>query len=184
MAFLCPECGDRYTQSLRMIHSSGTYSRSQSVLSGMASPPVTKSTSGLTLILVFIVIGSIFSFVALTSPSSAPPVVQQTKVVSTMPHSGHKDKHATASTPNAAPAAVPPSPMHTSLSDIVAATAFSLVFAGAFGLFPFVALRKASRYNTTVYPRLLAQWEASFMCRACGNVFTPPHSRLTVRDVS
>jgi hypothetical protein len=70
--------------------------------------------------------------------------------------------------PDSLPPAQPPSVART----LVSFAPPVLVLLGVSGYLAWRVIA-ARRFNRTAYPRLLAQWQASLICKVCGAVFRP-----------
>jgi hypothetical protein len=195
MSYPCPRCHDRYTRSLPMVHQSGistwTSQRglargSQTVLSRMTSPPGPRDTLGASLLLILtmlpIAIGLLVAGVAISNTSVSQrlhpaPIIDGPNV-----RSHPLTRGAARRIPHVAPTQpVTPNtaPVHVSVLP-VRDTPMVYVF-GAFFILGWAALvaaairsiRRANKYNRTVWQREMQQWRSSFLCRACGYVFIP-----------
>lgn len=174
VAFPCPHCGDRNTQSLAMVHESGTYVRnwrsrsgyfgttvSQSLV-GMSATPPRKRRVWLPLFL--------FLFTTLWFGWIFVLVLQGTLESQSSSHSTAiivDGKHG----PQQSPAQANPGrpSILERLESILVVTGMNVLIEGPLLWWLFRNLR----FNRQVFPRLLETWQSQFMCRQCGLVFQP-----------
>lgn len=186
MAFPCPRCGDRFTQSLPMAYASGTYIRnwrsrsgyhgttvSQSIVGGLASPsvkrPLWKPLLGLIFVGLFLAPGFTTAWNLWIEPPqqrSAPvPIIDG-------PRARHRPHRAMT-------VQAPFSPVKTIVADgeaLLCVLGFGVAIAGLLLWW----LARSIRFNRQVYPQLMRNWQLSFMCRQCGAVFYPPDASSMV----
>jgi|GEM_PF-6777691 len=179
MAFPCPRCGDRYTQSLPMAYGSGTYVRnwrsrsgysgttvSQSIIGNLASPPVKRSEWKPALALLFVCLMSAPTVAAAWSQWIAGPEQRTTPAPIV---DGPKVRH------RHARQLMTLQPRSAVVAADHGETLLTMLGIGlALGGLMFWWLTRSIRYNRTVYPQLYRNWQISFMCKQCGAVFYPP----------
>ncbi len=173
MAFPCPRCGDRYTQSLPMAYGSGTYVRnwrsrsgyrgstvSQSLVGSLASPPIKRSLwkplvcvflAALWFTPAFVVAWE--QWVIGTAPHATAPILNGTQ--------GHHAKP------------IPVRPVPTTADHVESLLIILALGVTLESLIVWWLVRNI-RFNRLAYPGLLRSWQLSFMCRQCGTVFYPP----------
>ena len=174
MAYPCPRCGDRYTQSLPMVYGTGTHVRNwrsrsgysgstvtQSIVGSLATPPLKRSVLKplFWLFVLWVFLGGPITFAAHrlvtgTSLSGPAPIVN-----GPLYHSSHRSR-------------VPRTPVVTReqserqilIAAAVGATVSALLVWRA---------AAALKFNRLNFPRLLHNWQSGFMCRGCGAIFYP-----------
>jgi len=165
----CPQCGDRFTQSLPVAYEAGAGGNTRSWRSNRGScgtpaseaqiasrvtPPARRSVikPALLLVVVWLFLG-------------VPIVSVMTTAL----------RAAVAHTPtpvDSAPDALPPAQPASLARTLVSFTPPVLVLLGVSGYLGW-RMNHARRFNRTAYPRLLADWQASSICKVCGTVFRP-----------
>lgn len=185
MAFPCPRCGDRYTQSLPMAYGSGTYVRnwrsrsgykgttvSQSIIGSLASPPAKRSVwkPVLGMILVALLLAPTiemawYKWIAGEQRrSTAAPIID-----------GPSVRHRHHST--AAVSAINPAPIKDpSWTGLLYVLGFCLLLEGVL----LWRLVRSARFNWNVHPQLMRNWQLSFLCKQCGAVFYPPDAATII----
>jgi hypothetical protein len=198
MSYPCPQCHDRYTRSLPMVHNSGISnwtsqrglaSGSQTVLSRMTSPPGPRGARGAYLLLLVTMLpiaGLLFVAGIVRSNASvgrqvnpAAPIIDgptarshplRRGVARRIPHAA-PTRPTTPNTPPV-PALHPPD----SLGNRLVGYAFCALLILGWGALVVAAIRRirnTNKYNRTVWPQEMQRWRSSFLCRACGFVFIP-----------
>ena len=177
MAYPCPRCGDRYTQSLPMVYGTGTHVRnwrsrsgyggstvSQSIVGSLATPPLKRSVLKplFWLLLLWVFFGGPITFAAnrlvIGTPLSGPaPIVN-----GPLYYSSHKGR-------------MPQTPGITreqKEQQILQAAAVGAT------LSTLLVWRAAAalKFNQLDFPRLLQSWQSGLMCRGCGVIFHPLQS--------
>jgi hypothetical protein len=196
MSFPCPQCHDRYTRSLPMVHQSGistwtsqrgVASGSQTVLSRMTSPPGPRNTLGATLVLcltMFPIAGLLLvAGVAISNASvsqqvhpAAPSIDGSTVRSHPLTRGGARRIPHVAPTqpvnPNTSPVAVSVLPVRDTPA-VYLFGAFLIIGWGTLLAAAIRSIRRANKHNRTVWQQEMQQWRSSFLCRACGCVFIP-----------
>lgn len=173
MAFPCPRCGDRYTQSLPMAYGSGTYVRnwrsrsgyhgstlSQSLIGNLASPPNKRKLWKPLLCLLFVTLW-FTPFVMFTweqMVGSRPSHVPMSIGDGRREHRGQQ----------------PPARQMPSVAENVESVLIVLAFGATLEALTLWWMARTLRFNRRVYPGLLRDWQIRFMCRQCGTTFYPP----------
>ena len=182
MAFPCPRCGDRYTQSLPMVYGTGTHVRnwrsrsgyrgstvSQSLVGGLATPPLKRSVlkPAFWPFVVWLFLGGPITF-AVHRLTLNPPQAGAAPIVNGPHYALRKGRTKP----------VPGIPRDQNEEQVLIAAAI-----GATGsaLLIWHALA-ALKFNRLEFPRLLHKWESAFMCRGCGAIFHPP-DRYALRQM-
>ena len=173
MAYPCPRCGDRYTQSLLMVYGTGTHVRnwrsrsgysgstvSQSIVGTLATPPLKRSVLKplFWLLVLWVFLGSPITFavnklIINTPQSTLAPIVDGPN------HSLHKGRTKRA----------PGTTREESERQVLIAAAV-LAALSAVLVWRSVA---ALKFNRSDFPRQLRNWQSGFMCRGCGAIFHP-----------
>jgi hypothetical protein len=176
MAFPCPRCGDQYTQSLPTAFEAGRGRNtrgwrsnrgscgtpiSESQIASRVKPPARRSVAKLVLMLV--VVWLFLGF----------PIVS---VFTTALRSAVSHTQAAPASADSLPAAQPISLART----LVSFTPPVLVLLGLSAFLGWQAIQ-ARRFNRTAYPKLLADWQSSLICKVCGAVFRPPEAEARER---
>ena len=175
MAFPCPRCGDRYTQSLPMVYGSGTHVRnwrsrsgyrgstfSQSIVGSMAAPPLKRSVFKplFWLLILWIFLGGPISLTVHRLLTDTPQAGSAPVVTGSLhPSRRGRTQH---------------SPVFTRKQSeqqvlVVAAVGAALTFLMLWRLVT------ALKFNRRDFPKLLIYWQSGFMCRGCGAIFHPHH---------
>ena len=174
MAYPCPRCGDRYTQSLPMVYGTGTHVRnwrsrsgysgstvSQSIVGSLATPPLKRSVLKplFWLFVLWAFLGGPVTFAAHrlvtgTSLPSPAPIVN-----GPLYRSSHKGRMSR--TPGVTREQ---SEQQILIAAAVGATVSALLVWRA---------AAALKFNRLDFPRLLQSWQSGFMCRGCGAIFHP-----------
>jgi len=171
MAFPCPQCGDRNTQSLPMAYGGGTYvgqwrSRSgyrgttisQNFIGSLASPPIRRQLWKPLLCLMLVTLW--FTPFLMINYEWMFGNVAQTP--SRVVNSSREDTERQA-------AILRRPPLAERVQTLLAVLAL-----GASLEAPVVWwLIRTIRFNREVYPGLLHHWQIGFLCRRCGVVFYP-----------
>jgi hypothetical protein len=182
MAFPCPRCGDRYTQSLPMTFEAGVVSNtrgwrsnrgacgtpiSEGQIASRAKPPARRSAAKpvLLLVAVWLFLGFPIVSVLTTALRSAASPARPAATGSASLNRGNQ-------TPSSADSLPPAQPISLART-LVSFAPPVLVLVGLSTYLVWLAL-DARRFNRTAYPRLLADWQSSFLCNVCGAVFRPP----------
>ena len=175
MAFPCPRCGDRYTQSLPMVYSTGTSVRkwrsrsgysgntvSQNIIGSLASLPEKKPVFKLCFWLLIVLFFFSWPFASQVDrfsinnlPNRPAPIVDGLKA----PH--HRRR---------AVMTQPAMPMEQN-NQLLAIPA---IIGAGISILLIWRLVRAVRFNRSVYPIQLREWQLSFMCRGCGALFRAP----------
>jgi len=182
MAFPCPRCGDQYTQSLPIAFEAGVGRNtrswrsnrgscgtlvSESQIASRVKPLAPRSVVKPVLMLVVVWLFLAFPIVSVftTALRSAISAVRPAATVGATPNGGAD------SLPDSLPPAQPISLARTLVS-------FAPPVLVLFGLSAYLVWRAidARRFNRTAYPRLLADWQSSLICKVCGAVFRPPEA--------
>lgn len=177
MAYPCPQCGDRYTQSLPMVYGTGTSVRdwrsrsgyggqttSQTLVAGMATPPVKRSWMW-PLVWVLMLLSV---FVALQEGVRAQQEVATQVQVPTMSRRAPvQRRNGVMRAPVVGHASALTSAQWEQVGWVMDVTLWVGVLAGT------AVLLRAVWFNRRVYPEDLAAWSSSFLCRGCGTVFRP-----------
>jgi hypothetical protein len=191
MAFPCPRCGDQYTQSLPMAFEAGVGSNprgwrsnrgscgmpiSEGQIASRAKPPVRRSVaqSVLMLVVVWLFLGFPIVSVLTTALRSAASPMRPAVTGGAPPNRGNQTPSAD-SPPDSLPPAQPISLARTLVS-------FAPPVLVLLGLSAYLVWRAihARRFNRTAYPRLLADWQSSLICKVCGAVFRSPEAEADV----
>jgi len=178
MAFPCPRCGDRYTQSLPMAYGSGTYVRnwrsrsgyrgtttSQSLIGNLASPP-NKRKLWKPLLCLLLVTLWFTPFVMFTGqmvtgrPSHVPTSIGDSR----------REQRGQQTQARQMP----------SVAENVQSVLIVLAFGATLEALTLWWMVRTIRFNRQIYPGLLRDWQLRFMCRQCGTVFYPPDALAPV----
>jgi hypothetical protein len=166
----CPQCGDRFTQSLPLAFEAGAGGKtgswrsnrgscgtpvSEAQIADRAKPPARRSVvkPGLLLVLVWLFLGVPIVSVMTTALRAAV-------------------SHTQTAAANASPDSLPPAQPASLARTLVSFAPPVLVLLGVSGYLGWRVI-DARRFNRTAYPRLLADWQASSICKVCGAVFRP-----------
>lgn len=183
MSFACPRCGGRNTQSLPMVYGTGTYTRnwrsssgysgstvSQSIVSGLANPPVQMSVARpvILFVLLWLFMGTAV-YTLLILPANRPPEVHHAEIIDGRTH--RVIHRATA------PVSSPASQKNAAESVLLGPAVFTLCFSVILVL----RIIRANRFNSNHYPLQFLEWQSSFLCKACGTRFLPPDRRPLVQ---
>lgn len=175
MAFPCPRCGDRYTQSLPMVWGSGLHvrrwssglwgghSESQSLVGAQAAPPTKRSVLWPLVFLLLVAGGLVVSLRTMPAADSSAPV----SVRHVGQRAGRRARQPIA--------AATPRTVWTEQTRMEASERVFVSFA-VLALLPALLLLRALRWNLLGYPRALREWRLLFLCRGCGQVFRAPAS--------
>jgi hypothetical protein len=169
----CPQCGDRYTQSLPLAFEAGPGGKtrtwrsnrgscgtpvSEAQIASRAKPPARRSVVKPALLLVAV---CLFLGVPIVS-------VMTTALRAALSH-----------TQTAPPDGLPPAQPASLARTLVSFAAPVLVLFGVSGYLGWRVI-DARRFNRTAYPRLLADWQASSICKVCGTVFRPSETEAAM----
>lgn len=175
MAFACPRCGDRYTQSLPMVYGTGTSHRnwtsrsgyrgstvSQSLVSALANPPRKRSIMKplLWLVVVWFFFGGAIASTTRGMMSDSDQL-HRASIINTRIHRSLRNR--------------PPSTHRALLTEDQSREIVLIIAAIGATLSVLLIWRTATaiRFNLGSYSQLLKQWQSAFMCKACGAVFYP-----------
>ena len=179
MAFPCPRCGDRYTQSLPMAYGSGTYVRnwrsrsgyrgtttSQSLIGNLANPPSKRKLWKplLCLLLVTLWFAPFYVFAWEQMVGSGPSHVPTSIGDSRREHRGQQTQ----------------ARQMPSVAENVQSVLIVLAFGATLEALTLWWMVRTIRFNRQIYPELLRDWQLRFMCRQCGTVFYPPDALAPV----
>ncbi len=172
MAYPCPRCGDRYTQSLPMVYGTGTHVRnwrsrsgysgstvSQSIVGSLATPPLKRSVLKplLWLLVLWVFVGGPITFAAQRLVSGTSLSVPAPIVNGPLYHPSHRGR---------LPRTTGISREQSEQLTLIAATVGTAI--SALLIWRAAAALKFNRLN---FPRLLQSWQSAFLCRGCGMIF-------------
>jgi hypothetical protein len=191
MAYPCPRCTDRYTQSLPMVFQSGirqwsnyrSSGTSQSNLSRLVAPPRQQRTAFRWIALAFLLLVSVLSIRSITSGMfpgwfAAEEVHHQAPVIDGPAYLRQKMlrqrmRHDIPKPPAPSAQAHTPSSAPIPTENLIIGTALFFVLESTGVVVIIRSLRRAQKYNREVWPQRMAYWQASFLCRGCGLIFRP-----------